>query len=722
MDNGNHQNGISADMQKELVIQQKKIEFLEHELARMQQENSKLNASISGAALEIEKLKNSRAARLMKFFLALRHPQKFGASNVFSLLWKKLIKRSSLNDTWHIASGISNALVQHSRQDKKFFPMYERRQDFAGTVFIFAAVPCDDIGGGQRSAQIARSLLERMYKVHYISKFPKVENHIPQSAEFSSPQFSHHLLENCDIAELFADAPADSRVIFEMPHPDFVPALEAARQRGFYTTYELIDPWHTELGKGWYLTDTEQLFIDSCTVVTATAKTLCRSIEKRGRMDVLYLPNAADNSRFNADSKPAKPADFPCRFKKVIIYFGSLYGTWFDWQTLAFAAKENPEHGFLLIGDAPENAPAMPENVIVAGVRDNSCLAGYLAWSDAAMIPFIPSELVDAVSPVKAFEYIFAGKAVITLAMPELDNFPGVYQAQSKEEFARLCSLEDVAAPAADVREKFVSRNTWHSRVDELLAPQKNSTSCSIITLIHNNAGIIRRYLDTLLYHTEKFSNIEIIVVDNASTDGGSLIVEQEFPQVKLVRNPENGCASGRNLGVANSTGERLIFFDSDQYFSSSAWLTDCDLLCRLHPEVGAFAWGAGWFLTDSLGGPGVDDFPMRAVDSAEYRACGFRTDIHYLATCGLCIDRKLFEDIGSFDTAYDPTIFEDTDLSMKILEAGRKIAYRNFPGVMHQPHQTTAADKNSPLYRKLWQRNSDHFKKRHKDMLSRIQ
>jgi len=136
---------------------------------------------------------------------------------------------------------------------------------------------------------------------------------------------------------------------------------------------------------------------------------------------------------------------------------------------------------------------------------------------------------------------------------------------------------------------------------------------------------------------------VEVIVVDNASKDNGPEIVEARYAgKVKLIRNPENGCASGRNLGASHAANEQLIFFDSDQWFSSAAWLYDYDLLCDLHPEVGAFAWNAGWFADVTLHGPIVDYHPARETDSPEYLAKGFRTDMHYLATSGFFISREI--------------------------------------------------------------------------------
>jgi glycosyltransferase involved in cell wall biosynthesis len=386
-----------------------------------------------------------------------------------------------------------------------------------------------------------------------------------------------------------------------------------------------------------------------------------------------------------------------------------LYGEWFEWGFLRVAAERNPTVGFLLIGDPPENRN-MPPNVVFMGMRNNHELSNYLQACDATMIPFRPGEIVDAVSPVKVFEYLFLGKPVISTKMVEIINYPGVYQAEDQNEFARLCSLELISQASGNELDTFFSQNSWNSRVDQIVSWPQLSFKYSIITLIHNNEKIIRRHLDTLLFHLRDIP-VEIIIVDNCSVDNGPGIVKEEYgDRVKLVCNPVNGCSSGRNLGATAACGDILVFFDSDQWFTSVAWLYEADFLICKHPEVGAFGWGSGWFADKNLGGPIVDYIDKRGIFSDEYKSVGFRTDIHYLATCGFFVTRALFERVGGFDPIFDPTIFEDTDLSLKIVDYGLKVAYRNFCGIMHQPHQTTKAAEQSAIYQELWNRNKDHM------------
>ncbi|HXH84220.1 MAG TPA: glycosyltransferase, partial [Candidatus Tectomicrobia bacterium] len=57
---------------------------------------------------------------------------------------------------------------------------------------------------------------------------------------------------------------------------------------------------------------------------------------------------------------------------------------------------------------------------------------------------------------------------------------------------------------------------------------------------------------------------IEILAVDNASTDGSAEMVRAEFPDVRLVRLPENVAAAARNAGVAAAKGDIVVTIDND--------------------------------------------------------------------------------------------------------------------------------------------------------------
>jgi GT2 family glycosyltransferase len=85
----------------------------------------------------------------------------------------------------------------------------------------------------------------------------------------------------------------------------------------------------------------------------------------------------------------------------------------------------------------------------------------------------------------------------------------------------------------------------------------------SVISINYNQAAVTCAMLATL--RQVSYPNLEIIVVDNASPTEDPGIIEQQYPEVKLIRSPVNvGFAGGNNLGIAQAQGEYLLFLNND--------------------------------------------------------------------------------------------------------------------------------------------------------------
>jgi GT2 family glycosyltransferase len=85
----------------------------------------------------------------------------------------------------------------------------------------------------------------------------------------------------------------------------------------------------------------------------------------------------------------------------------------------------------------------------------------------------------------------------------------------------------------------------------------------SVIVVTWNAMRYVEECLESLQRDHEL--SIEIIVVDNASTDQTPQLIAQKFPQVMLIRNQENlGFAKGNNIGIAHSRGKYLFLINSD--------------------------------------------------------------------------------------------------------------------------------------------------------------
>jgi glycosyltransferase involved in cell wall biosynthesis len=91
---------------------------------------------------------------------------------------------------------------------------------------------------------------------------------------------------------------------------------------------------------------------------------------------------------------------------------------------LRYAANEHPEWSFVLIGPIHDrhihfDAP----NVHWLGAKPYMDLPAYLKYFDVAIMPFIPGEMIQSVDPVKIYEYMAAGKAIVTTELPSILPF-----------------------------------------------------------------------------------------------------------------------------------------------------------------------------------------------------------------------------------------------------------------------------------------------------------
>ncbi len=92
----------------------------------------------------------------------------------------------------------------------------------------------------------------------------------------------------------------------------------------------------------------------------------------------------------------------------------------------------------------------------------------------------------------------------------------------------------------------------------------------SVVIPVYNRENTINRAIDSALSQT--YSNVEVIVVDDGSTDKTvSIVKEYDDCRIKLICQKERGGANkARNVGIANSQGEYIAFQDSDD-----EWLPD---------------------------------------------------------------------------------------------------------------------------------------------------
>lgn len=107
----------------------------------------------------------------------------------------------------------------------------------------------------------------------------------------------------------------------------------------------------------------------------------------------------------------------------------------------------------------------------------------------------------------------------------------------------------------------------------------------SVVTVNYNGERHLEGLLDALL--AQSWPRFEVLLVDNASTDGSVTLVEQRYPAVRVLRSQENlGFTGGNNLGIAESRGEMVALINNDTV-PDPDWLLHLVETALGEPKVG---------------------------------------------------------------------------------------------------------------------------------------
>ena len=105
----------------------------------------------------------------------------------------------------------------------------------------------------------------------------------------------------------------------------------------------------------------------------------------------------------------------------------------------------------------------------------------------------------------------------------------------------------------------------------------------SVIITSYNQARFLSDAIESVL--TQTYSQFEIVVVDDGSTDNASEVVAR-YPAVRYIRQDNQGLSAARNTGLHESNGAYLVFLDADDRLLPVALETGVDCL-QAHPECG---------------------------------------------------------------------------------------------------------------------------------------
>jgi GT2 family glycosyltransferase len=205
-----------------------------------------------------------------------------------------------------------------------------------------------------------------------------------------------------------------------------------------------------------------------------------------------------------------------------------------------------------------------------------------------------------------------------------------------------------------------------------------SSPLVSVIVLNLDGETIIGRCLDHLLAQT--YPNLEIIVVDNGSSDGSLAILRSYLAtgKVSVVRNERNlGVPGGRNQGLLYARGDIVAFIDNDGY-AAPTWLENSVGTFATDPRIGAVApvvfFNKRKIILNGVGATiNRQGYGGDLCFNVPYEFATMPHEALYPMGCGMVIRKDVMDRIGPLD-ALLINYYDDTEVGIRIWKLGFRV------------------------------------------------
>ena len=200
----------------------------------------------------------------------------------------------------------------------------------------------------------------------------------------------------------------------------------------------------------------------------------------------------------------------------------------------------------------------------------------------------------------------------------------------------------------------------------------------SVVVCAYNAEPTMRDCLESLTKLA--YPNYEVIVVDDGSTDQTGAIAE-EYPQFKIIHQPNRGLSAARNVGMAAATGEIVAYTDSDA-MPDPHWLTYVALKFTSTDFVG-------------IGGPNLpppeEDWRANCVAAAPGSPTHILLDdetAEHIPGCNMAFRKDALAEVGGFDPTYTAA-GDDVDICWRLQALGYKLGFSPAAIVWHHRRKT---------------------------------
>lgn len=226
-----------------------------------------------------------------------------------------------------------------------------------------------------------------------------------------------------------------------------------------------------------------------------------------------------------------------------------------------------------------------------------------------------------------------------------------------------------------------------HTRTSAVESAVHRLPRTSIVIVNTDEIHHLQRCLPSI--YTQNYPDYEVLVIDNASTDGSIAFIQQNFPQVRIIENQKNlGYAGANNVGFDNAAGDTVAVLNPDTRVEPD-WLLELVLALEEDPTAG-LATPKILLMDDpsliNTCGNEITYSGLTVCRGLDQPADQFKEKEIVSAVSGAAfvIKRAVLDEIGGFDDRFF-IYYEETDLCLRAMLAGYKCLYVPTSVVYHQ-------------------------------------
>ena len=233
----------------------------------------------------------------------------------------------------------------------------------------------------------------------------------------------------------------------------------------------------------------------------------------------------------------------------------------------------------------------------------------------------------------------------------------------------------------------------------------------AVVILNWNTEGFLREFLPGLLRSVEKIDGAEVIVADNASTDGSLKVMKDEFPDVRTIAFEKNfGFTGGYNKAFAQIDSDLFVLINSDIEVTEG-WIEPLIRRMEAHPECGAcapklhswqekdkfeYAGAAGGYI-DLFGYPFCRGRILKNLET-DHGQYDSPADVFWATGACLMVRSSIYRELGGLDDRFFAHM-EEIDLCWRMQLSGYKVTVVPESMVYHVGGGTLPATSPFKLY-----------------------